>query len=199
EQGDPRGEFIQTQIALEDPGRSPPERDRLRQREQELLAAHQAEWLGEIAPLFLKTEAEIDQEGADTFDVDRQYYGHHVGSEHNRFRFARGWLDSLHVCVFSPRLAETLGRSPTIGLLRQLTITHSDDENDPGYGALAQWPCLGNLRRFQLGPDDDQCHISGWGIAPAIAQMTRLEELYLYAHNVEVDQVFALPMPKLRT
>jgi uncharacterized protein (TIGR02996 family) len=199
EQGDPRGEFIQTQIALEDPGRSPGERDRLRQREQELLAAHQAEWLGEIAPLFLKTEAEIDQEGVDTFDVDCQYYGHHVGRECNHFRFARGWLDSLHLCVFTPRLAETLGQCPTIGLLRQLTITHSDTENDPGYGALAQWSCLGNLRRFQLGPDDDQCHISGLGIAPAIAQMTRLEELYLYAHEVEVDEVFALPLPSLRT
>ena len=37
EQGDPRGEFIQTQLALEDPGRSPEERKRLQQRERELL------------------------------------------------------------------------------------------------------------------------------------------------------------------
>src|SRR5262245_31762612 len=46
QQGDPRGEFIQVQLALEEPGRSPEERKRLQQREQALLAAHRAEWVG---------------------------------------------------------------------------------------------------------------------------------------------------------
>src|ERR671932_402591 len=35
EQGDPRGELIQTQLAMEDPGRPPAERQQLRKREQE--------------------------------------------------------------------------------------------------------------------------------------------------------------------
>jgi uncharacterized protein (TIGR02996 family) len=200
EQGDPRGEFIQTQIALEDSQRSPGERDLLRQREQELLAAHQAEWLGEAAPMFLRTREEFEDPDADTFDLPRDYFSWYFGRESNHFRFGRGWLEELHLGVFSRRLAEVLARSPTIGLLRQLTITHSDWENDPGYDVLATWPCLDNLRRFQLGPDPDLdvCHISGWNIEPVIAQMTRLEELRLYAHEVGVSEVFTLPLPKLR-
>ena len=40
EQGDPRGEFIQVQLALEEPGRSADERRTLRAREKALLKAH---------------------------------------------------------------------------------------------------------------------------------------------------------------
>src|SRR3954454_19185543 len=53
ELGDPRGGFIQVQLALEAPGRGPGERDRLRTRERELLALHLKEWLGEAADAFL--------------------------------------------------------------------------------------------------------------------------------------------------
>jgi uncharacterized protein (TIGR02996 family) len=53
EQGDPRGEFIQVQLALEDEGKPAAERKRLQQREQELLDAHQREWLGGLAPALL--------------------------------------------------------------------------------------------------------------------------------------------------
>src|SRR5437762_3072073 len=58
EQGDPRGEFISVQLALEDPTRPAAERDRLRRRERELLDAHEREWLGELAPLLLGTTDE---------------------------------------------------------------------------------------------------------------------------------------------
>src|SRR5262245_52486862 len=57
EQGDPRGEFIQVQLALERPLPGA-ERKRLHQREEELLAAHEREWLGELAPLLLGTAEE---------------------------------------------------------------------------------------------------------------------------------------------
>src|SRR5262249_33887092 len=51
EQGDPRGEFIQVQLALEDPGLKAPQRKKLQKREQELLKAHQKEWVGDWAKL----------------------------------------------------------------------------------------------------------------------------------------------------
>src|SRR5262249_37760968 len=47
EQGDPRGELIQVQLALEDESRKPAERKKLRQREEELLKLHGRQWLGE--------------------------------------------------------------------------------------------------------------------------------------------------------
>src|SRR5689334_886069 len=45
ERGDPRGEFMQVQIALEDESRSKAERHALRKREATLLKAHRAEWV----------------------------------------------------------------------------------------------------------------------------------------------------------
>src|SRR5262249_8298558 len=49
EQGDPRGEFIQVQLALEDSSCQASHRRELLEREKELLAAHQDEWLGPLA------------------------------------------------------------------------------------------------------------------------------------------------------
>ena len=86
-------------------------------------------------------------------------------------------------------------------MLQSLSIRDTDwDEVNTGecYSALAELPALDCLRCFTLGPADGECHINGEGIVPVIAKMTRLEELYLYAHYVEIDRVFALPMPYLR-
>ena len=49
EQGDPRGEFIQVQLALEEPERTTKERQELERRERELLEEHGREWLGGLA------------------------------------------------------------------------------------------------------------------------------------------------------
>src|SRR5436853_3059827 len=49
EHDDPRGDFMQVQLALEDETRPAVERGRLRARETELLAAHRAGWLGPLA------------------------------------------------------------------------------------------------------------------------------------------------------
>src|SRR5947209_4016867 len=67
EEGDPRGELIAVQLALEDSARPPEERKRLRHREQNLLAAHGRDWLGPTADHLIE----------------------------GQFRFARGWLDAL--------------------------------------------------------------------------------------------------------
>src|SRR4051794_30049067 len=59
EQADPklsaRGAFIQVQLALEAPGCAGRQREELERREKELLAAHQRDWLGRMAP-FLAPE-----------------------------------------------------------------------------------------------------------------------------------------------
>src|SRR5947209_6760357 len=51
EQGDPRGELIQVQLALEDPGRPAAERKQLQQREADLLKKHGRQWLGDLGPV----------------------------------------------------------------------------------------------------------------------------------------------------
>src|SRR5262245_390559 len=54
DQGDPRGDFIGVQLALEDERKSAGEREKLRQQEAQLLKAHAKTWLGELAPYCLK-------------------------------------------------------------------------------------------------------------------------------------------------
>src|SRR5262245_59356213 len=63
QQGDPRGEFIQVQLALEEPGRDATERERLKQREAELLGAHGSAWVGHWAAL-------VEARGPDDGQID---------------------------------------------------------------------------------------------------------------------------------
>src|SRR6476469_4367458 len=81
EQGDPRGELIQTQIALEDPSRAA-ERKELTRREKNLLKKHRAEWLGPMHVLFDRTDDDPEESfGLDYYRRDRFQY-----------RIVRGWL-----------------------------------------------------------------------------------------------------------
>lgn len=73
--------------------------------------------------------------------------------------------------------------------------------------ALKTWPGLANLRAFQLGWTSNeeygdfchfQCHEGGDKVHELVSKMPRLEELYLFAHNVNLDVIFSLPRPDLR-
>ena len=191
EQGDPRGELVQVQLALEDPSRPAKERAELQRREKALLEAHQREWLGDLAELLLTPKAMAYQPADGLFGLG--YF--HPGSE---FAFRRGWLHALKLCNFNTPVAQALCRASAARLLRELTIDDSPEYEDPGYGALAEAPFLGCVRRFQLGPQQDSSHTPGEGALALVQRMPRIEELYLYAHNVELEEVFALPMPNLR-
>ena len=187
EQGDPRGEFIQVQLALEDPNKSAAERKKLQQREKKLLDQHARDWLGDLAPFLL------DQQDVHHSWVDAGK-GYH-------FQFARGWVETLHVFELSTAFAEAFNRNPLFRLLRNLSIRAggADGSDDPDLPALAS-PHLTHLRRLQLGPDpDDQCHMNGEAADALIEKVPRLEELRLFAHRVNLERVFALPLPYLHT
>jgi uncharacterized protein (TIGR02996 family) len=119
EQGDPRGEFIQVQLALEEEKRGPGERKELQAREKELLDRHQREWLGELAPYLL------DQKDVDEWRLKR--------GEGYRFAWARGWLDTVEVPMLRTGFARLLGQAPAARLLRRLAIegnVRSEDDPD---------------------------------------------------------------------
>jgi uncharacterized protein (TIGR02996 family) len=195
QQGDPRGEFIQVQLALEEPGRDAKERKALQKRERALLKAHAAVWLGGLADFL------IDQRGMSEI------------SDPYQFQFARGWLDLLRVPELSVEFARALVRAPEARLLRHFVIEgqrfeEAGDDYEPGddiprdpYNpavfALRGCPFLSNVRVFYLGerePDEDffNCHTSGETAAELVAGMPRLEELYLLAHDVDLERLFAL-------
>jgi uncharacterized protein (TIGR02996 family) len=184
EQGDPRGEFIQVQLALEDPKRSKEERKQLQDREKALLKAHGKQWLGFLAS--------------------------HLQSN---YRFARGWLDSLEFEALTLDCAKVLANASEARLLRRLVIHNTalvyDEENeeedyesgDKPLEALARSANLGNIRVFSLGQPSDPEQVPTYGTADMvfrydavalIKKMPRLEELYLGAHGVNIKNLFAL-------
>jgi uncharacterized protein (TIGR02996 family) len=184
EQGDPRGELIAVQLALEDEARPPAERKPLQEREAALLAQHSREWLGTLAPFVL------DQEGVGEWAVQNDR-GHAAS-------FARGWVDSLRLFEITSETARALREAPpTLRLLRHLYIRESELD-DPGLEELVACPYLGNLRSFQLGPEGSQTHTDGASAVQLIAKMPRLEELRLFAHGVDTRALFAMPLPHLR-
>ncbi len=197
QEGDPRGEFIQVQLALEDEGHPADSRKELKKRERALLKAHAEEWLGGLAEFLLAPP-----------DEDEGTSRHADGSE---FQFARGWLDSIRVPEISVAFARALARAPQARLLRRLTIEgllyEEPGEYEPGddvpaggespsVHVLLSCPSFPNLRVFHLGEpmegDYSNCHTSGETAADLVARMPRLEELYLLAHRVDMDRLFAL-------
>jgi uncharacterized protein (TIGR02996 family) len=202
ERGDPRGEFIQVQLALEDEQRPAGERKRLQQREQELLHAHQREWLGELAPYFL------DGVGVSPY---LDLYGL---SGPGQYRFSRGWLSQLHLTCMTVSLARILVRAGQTRLLRELLVETVSDGSS-GYGEsraefpggihsvglcpLVESPYLTNVRVLRLGTDDGddwqgyRCYLHTPVIVDLIRKMPRVEELYLFANGFDVNELFALP------
>jgi uncharacterized protein (TIGR02996 family) len=197
EENDPRGEFMQVQIALEDPQKPAAERKKLQKREKELLKAHGRTWLGELAPYFLDPQKAPEYQ--DPFSCS--------------YTFARGWLDTLEVKHFSVAFTRTLVRSPQTQLLRRLALADEVFEEEgeyeagddvpegswaPGLYPLVRSPYLGNVRILQVGElagEDDQyydCHTNGEAAIGLVKKMPRLEELYLLAHGVDMDQLFGL-------
>jgi uncharacterized protein (TIGR02996 family) len=212
EQGDPRGEFIQVQLALEDPARPAQERARLRDRETDLLWQHGKQWLGGVGRFLF----------GDWSGPDKPYH----------FQFRRGWLDLVRVLPFPDAILAALAQSPEARLLRRLEVVYdmryhpfdfdqfmegpnqalSEDEERQDWASpstilppLLESPYLSNLRVFKLGFSDTGDRIGHSTMVVPFedcnaAQMIellqkgpRLEELYLNTSLLGIEDLFASP------
>jgi uncharacterized protein (TIGR02996 family) len=199
-----RGEFIAVQMALEDESRTPRERNHLRKREADLLAAHQRDWLGGLAPFLLDEHALADWASLEL----------PPGTPLATFTFRRGWLDRLHVNSLPLDFARAIKAAPEMRLVRELLVEYIQDtegptailEDDiptderwPGLHPLRGATNLTNVRHFRLGPDqgDDYqdycCYVMSSVTPEIVGLMPRLEELYLWCNNFDVNDVLALP------
>jgi uncharacterized protein (TIGR02996 family) len=182
ERGDPLGEFIRLQCALE------PVRDRyhderveeLRRREEQLLKEHRAEWLGPLDDL--------------TGD-----YPHVPG--HGTFHFRRGFVEAIHLPVpafldraeelraWCPLLREAtffrvrgagreLARSAHLEAFRRIELADWLTEDDAG--ALAGSDYLDELAVLQvwLGGRDEEAVCQTLAVPPALG-LLGLRELEL--------------------
>jgi uncharacterized protein (TIGR02996 family) len=199
EEGDPRGEFIQVQLALEDEAKPPAERAALKQREAELLAAYEGVWLGDLGPLL--------EQGEITDYMRRR-------DKINRRTWRYGWLDSLYIFRLELPLSRELARAPAARLLRRLHVEHASFDTDterlpsdgipenseyPRLYPLTKAPFLPYLRSFQLGETVDfteesyNCRTHGEGVVALVRRMDRIADLALLAHETDTATLFALP------
>ncbi len=214
EQGDPRGEFIAVQLALEDESRSTAERKKLQAREAELRKEHERDWLGELAPHI------FDRVIGDPSDAD--YDWNQPARPRVEHQWRRGFLSDLDVQCLTVGLAQALATAPAARLLREMRV-HSSDEyysmtpdpdgrtprvptppgvrNHYGHFELIGASCLESLRVFRAGGDDDEPPEDGWvrscschlpGLTHLIAGMSRIEELHLLCNDYSLD-VYAMP------
>jgi uncharacterized protein (TIGR02996 family) len=214
ERGDPYGEFMQVQIALERESLPAAERKKLHKQEADLLAKHAAEWIGDWA------------EHPEIRSVAEEWS---PGTGWLPYRFTHGLLTHVEIGNLNVDLARRLIKSPQLRFVHDLTVhglaydeageyeegadTEGGEEEEEDYApsgnVLARWPQLRHLRAFRFGgcePDDYSetwcpysCHTSGSLVAAYARQMPDIEVLHLMAHfREEASRVVALPMPKLR-
>jgi uncharacterized protein (TIGR02996 family) len=215
EQGDPRGEFMQTQLALEDESRPKKDREALKKKEAALLKQHEATWLGALAPFLLNQPAPKYEWRSETIT----------------YAFRRGWLAELEVPSLGVEFVRALNRAPEVKFLQRLHVhrnayevaaggtvpTYVDGTYKPGPDLpknvgddvashlLARCPHLASVRVLHIGnplandyDQSDQCHTNGELAHHYAKQMPHLEELRLLAHLVDSNKLFVLPMPQLR-
>jgi uncharacterized protein (TIGR02996 family) len=213
EQGDPRGEFMQTQIALEDESRPKKERDALKKREKELLKKHEQEWVGDWA---------------DNPDVGGATDEWAPPEGWVPYRFTRGMLTSVELGALTVAVARQVVKAPQLGFVRELIVhgiqfqeegdyeagpdTAGVENEDPAQYVLVRWPQLRHIRVFRFGgcepydyTDDwpHSCHTPGALIADFVKQMPDIEELRIMAHFHKameaMDRIASFTMYRLHT
>lgn len=194
EQGDPRGEFIQTQLALEDPIRKKSDRKQLEALEQELLQAYQRQWLSELSPFLLGKKGSLPD---------------HVLTDY-QYRFHRGWIDSLKVHHLTFEFTEVLAASPYLHMLRDFQFGRIDWEPRPKRrkdipiveGYLAFYPfeqisSLPNLRSLDIGLEVTETRLGE--LYPLIQKTPNLERLRIEADFIlDLEEVLTSSLPQLR-
>lgn len=210
ERGDPRGELIAVQLRLEDERLPARRRRALAARERELLAAHGAEWLGDLRKDYTLVPAT---------DEHRQV-----------LTLRRGWIESLSVQHAWYRRMERLAQAPLARCLQRLEIDYAYEEieHDENWNTLHPPPVppgtpdynefyvplldalfLPTLRYFRIGEGAEAqgpyWMLNATGTAdllPSLLERTpRLEELHLLARtepNDSPEAIFRLPLPNLR-
>jgi uncharacterized protein (TIGR02996 family) len=210
EHGDPRGEFMQVQLALEDEGVAPAERKKLKAREKALLKKHEKEWVGAWA------DAVPDPTDHDTYREVNPTGG-------QKYAFEKGLLTTLNIGTLTVPVARAVVSAPELKFVRNLFVGYVPYEEEefeggpdvpegvqghPGQEPLLRWPQLRHVRRFGWGwpaPEDKDysfnCRMTGDLVYAFVRQMPDVEELRIFAHVRDVvytRTLVGLPMPNLR-
>jgi uncharacterized protein (TIGR02996 family) len=182
ELGDPRGEFISVQLALEDEAVAGADRKERHRREQALLDRHARAWLGPLAAFW------VDR-------MDTTDWMDDPGYPPNDYGWRRGWVHSLSFNGCSPHVVEAVRRSlPRLRCLRELRLLGGRyDEDRHSFYELSGGQFFGNVRLFQVGEVGTQNY--SYGVISSgdffrKGKMPRLEELHLYNGDTPFKENF---------
>ena len=192
EHGDPLGEFIQVQIALENPHLEMWEEPALKKTEGDLISAHGRTWLGDLKTLLFEWSRDRHEQC---------------------FKFFRGLLSEIRIPVFAPSVGETITNSPLCRMLRRINIdqirsfrrrdaraiTSEPDESEQRLHTLAGAP-FHNLRELSLGGRSFPGFLlDARDLADVVPSMPRLEQLSLQHVDVDLHALAKTEMPSLTT
>ncbi|MFK8112160.1 MAG: WGR domain-containing protein [Rubripirellula sp.] len=196
EHGDPQGELMILQIALESDELASAKRKTMQKSEAALLKKHARNWLGDLAPYL------IDQK-----DYEENYRG-----DKYEYKFQRGFLHSISVPEFDLRFGNVLNKSPHLAQLRELIIDTTQyleedivvdgktwTEDDHGIVTLLS-ARLPELRKFRLGFEDfESCHTEGEGAIELLRHTPKIEHLHFAARSIDTAKLFKMKLPNLKT
>jgi uncharacterized protein (TIGR02996 family) len=210
--GDPRGEFMQVQLALEDESVGADRRKQLKAREKALLKKHEKEWVGAWADVCGDPDSSDSDSGVDPTG----------GKKH---AFEGGLLTTVNIGRLTVPVARAVVAAPELRFVRNLFVgsvpdepegeeeefeegpdVPEDAEDHHGQYPLLRWPQLRYIRRFHwgwsAGEDDKDYYYSCWMpgdlVYDFVKQMPDVEELRIFAHVRDAKKLVALPMPNLR-
>jgi uncharacterized protein (TIGR02996 family) len=184
EQGDPRGEYIQLRLALENRDQSPRLLRQWEDRANHILRQHQREWLGPLAPFLLDRHRE-------TVEPDRPNI---------EFTFDRGWLTEVDVLDARDAFTTVLAGAREARMLQELTLRNTLLANNRGpLEPLLTADFLPSLVSFTLGDFSAyRATADGGKVAELVRHTRRLRHLTLRATYLPAAELFALPLPELR-
>jgi uncharacterized protein (TIGR02996 family) len=205
ERADPRGEFIRLQLDFERHDLSAELLAARRQREQELLTAHERTWLGELAEPLLRQKAFFVQRGP--------------GPLYMPYRFRRGWLDRLAIDgswfgAQTDKARRKLGfadyqrtrarefadfmrvlSTSAVGRLIEDLFLYTF-VTDRVSALPREYPSLRRVTRLVLGDDSDprgDGFDDGRLAVPLIASMPGLAHLFVWLPDLDPTRFCALP------
>lgn len=190
ENGNPLGDFIRMQIALEEPNLSFAQEADLERRTQQLFLKHREEWLGDLTPYLLRRNSS---------SLENNF----------SFYFRRGLLSKLSVFSLNSEFAKVLANSLLSRTLQELDIGRVR-ESDTIAGTRIQTEQAdplkiladGNyrcLRKLNLGGEEvEDSSVSDRFAVNLIKKAPRLRSLSLQVQYCNTKELFSCPFDELR-
>lgn len=180
EMDDPRGEYIQLRLALENENQSHRLLQQWRERAARIYAEHEEDWLGPLSSFLLHRDRRVAEPTSPNIE----------------FTFYRGWLTGLDVNDAREAFLTVLGHAREARMLQSLTLhnTRLPNAGQP-LTKLVNGRFWDTLKSFTLGDRHSYTPTAeATGLVELIAQAWQLKVLHVYADALSpFDLVSRLP------